>query len=986
MKMYFSLRGKRVIRILFAGISLSLASSPGFSQPIAQARTQSNTQPISRPTMRTTSQPIPTPTAEPITQQKWLLKDNWKMQSTVADTSEGARISTPAFDTKGWYSISIPSTIIGGLVANKVYPFDPFMGQNLQKLSDPALDKAWWFRRDFDLPKAAEGRRIILKLHGINYTANVWLNGVKVADSTQVKGPFRIIELDITKYIRYASEKTPDENTPGENTLTLQITRPLLPNRDGGDLAIDYADWIPYPPDYNAGIVNDVEIITYDKVGVEYPLVTTHFDGPDLTVAHLSVDARVTNYEDAEEDALIKGDIDGGIHFEKKIHLRALETADISWEPADFPQLNIKDPHIWWPWQYGKPELSHIELSAIVDGKLSNKVAANFGIREITSRLIDDQSREFIVNGHPIMLRGAAWSPDIFQRRSEQRQEQEIRLVRDMNMNIIRSEGKLEDDHFYELCDKYGILVMTGWMCCGAWQHPEHWDPAERAVALASDSSVMYWLRNKACLMVWLNGSDMPPTDASLERTYLDIEKSLKWPNPVIATADGRKSKVSGYSGVKMLGPYEWVPPVYWETDASKKFGGAWSFATEISPGPSIPPYESLIKFIPADSLSPSPAVRASSSVATSPPVVTSSSVATSPPVTTSPVATTSSSVTSSPAIATSSTWHYHSGTGFFNTTDIFNRALTARYGPYGSIKNYAAKAQAQNYEAHRAMMEAYGLHKYNTATGVVQWMLGNPWPGLIWHTYDYYLYPAGTYYGMKKAMEPLHAMYSYPSNSIAVINSFLRKFPDLQVQVSVYNLDGALKHTQTLTTTMNEDAAKVCLALPAIDSLSDTYFLRLELKGANKETQSINWYWLSKKGDTLNWKKSNWYTTPESSYADYSALQDMPKTTLDIHHTGTTIGDSAVHELKLTNTGKAVAFFIHIRALKGKGGEDILPVITGDNYILLAPGETRTIRYSYREKDADGATPYFRVSAWNLDTERSTAGPGTGFEDGLPQ
>lgn len=881
---------------------------------------------FSQPATRSASQIV----AQSPIEQQWLLKDDWQMQSGITDTSGGASISSVSFAAKGWYDVSVPTTIIAGLIANKVYPFDPFMGQNLLRLSDPRLDKDWWFRREITLPQTLEGRRIVLKLHGINYTANVWINGIKAADSTQVKGPYRIIELDITPYIRYG----------GRNVLALQVTRPFLPNKDGGDLAIDYADWIPYPPDYNGGILNDVALTAYEKAGVGYPLVTTHFDLPDLTVAHLSVDARVTNYENTPEDILVKGDIDGGIHFERQVHLQAMESTDINWEPGDFPQLNIKDPRIWWPWQYGRSDLSHIVLSAVVDGRLSNKVSEDFGIREITTKLINDTSREFIVNGRPIMLRGAAWAPDIFQRRSALRQEQEIKLVRDMNMNIIRSEGKLEDDHFYELCDKYGLLVMTGWMCCGAWQHPEHWDTAERAVAMASDSSVMYWLRDKASLLVWLNGSDMPPTDTTVERAYLDIEKSLKWPNPIIATADGRKSKVSGFSGVKMLGPYEWVPPVYWETDAAHKFGGAWSFATEISPGPSIPPYESLIKFIPKDSLLPS-----------------------------------------------SAAWNFHAGTGFFGTTDIFNKALTARYGAYGSIRNYAAKAQAQNYEAHRAMMEAYGLHKYQTATGVVQWMLSNPWPGLIWHTYDYYLYPGGTYFGMKKAMEPLHVLYSYASNSVAVINSFLQKFPDLRVSASIYNLDGALDYSTTLTVPADEDQAKVCLSLPAPSAnWSDTYFLRLELQGPNRKPYSINWYWLSKKTDALNWKKSNWYTTPESSYADYTALQDMPKTTIQVRRTALTTRDSTLCEFNLTNTGKAVAFFVHLRVLKGKDGDDILPVLFGDNYLCLAPGETRTIWCSYRNRDADGASPYLLVSGWNLETGGCRGDGDTGFEAGLPE
>jgi exo-1,4-beta-D-glucosaminidase len=395
-------------------------------------------------------------------------------------------------------------------------------------------------------------------------------------------------------------------------------------------------------------------------------------------------------------DAVIKGKINNDVSFEQKVHLAPNEKKQVSFSAGDYSQLNINDPKIWWPWQYGEQQLNRVELSCVVDNTTSNSVAENFGIREITSTFINDASREFIVNGKPIMLRGAAWSPDIFQRHSALRQEQELKLVRDMNMNIVRSEGKFEDDNFYDLCDKYGLLVMTGWMCCGAWQYPENWSAAERAVAMASDSSMMLWLRNKACIMVWLNGSDMPPGDTTVERDYLAIEDYLKWQNPLMSTADASKSKVSGFSGVKMNGPYDWVPPIYWETDPGEH-GGAWSFATEISPGPSIPPYESLIKFIPKDSL-----------------------------------------------WYTNSDWLYHCGTMQFGNTKIFDSALNERYGKSTDIHQYIARAQLQNYEGHRAMMEGFGLRKYNTATGVVQWMQANPWPSLIWHTYDYYLYPCG--------------------------------------------------------------------------------------------------------------------------------------------------------------------------------------------------------------------------------------------------
>ncbi len=854
-----------------------------------------------------------------------ILKDGWEMQSVTKDATTGSLVSQSNFVPKGWYPVSVPTTIIAGLLANKVYDFDPFFGTNFQKLNDPALDKPWWFRKEFNLPITQKGKDVILKLHGINYKANLWINGKLVADSDQIIGPFRIIDLDITKYIKPV----------GANVLALEIRRPFNPNRQKGDLAIDYADWIHYPPDYNGGIVNDIEVRTFDKVGIQYPLVTTNFDLPSLAVAHLTVDALVTNYSKNPQDIVVKGRINQQITFEKSVHLGPGEVVNVTFTPQEFTILNISNPKIWWPWQYGKQDLNRIELSVVRGNVVSNTVAENFGIRQITSKLIDNQSREFIVNGKPIMLRGAAWSPDIFQRRSAKRQEQELQLYRDMNMNIVRSEGKLEDDHFYALCDQYGLLVMTGWMCCGAWQYPENWDVAKRQVAMASDSSVMYWLRNKPSLMVWLNGSDMPPRDTTVERGFLNIEAALKWPNPIVSTADASKSKVSGFSGVKMAGPYEWVPPVYWETDTTQQYGGGnYSFATEISPGPSIPPYESLIKFIPKDSL-----------------------------------------------WYTSSTWNYHCGTMNFGNTKTFNTALENRYGKPLDIKQYLAEAQAQNYEAHRAMMEAYGLHKYHTATGVVQWMGSNPWPSLIWHTYDYYLYPAGTYFGMKKSLEPVHILYSYANNEVDIINSLLQQFTGLKAEAIIYDLDGTQKYANVATVDVDADGTAKCFTLPGTDGLSDTYFLKLQLTDARGQVRSINWYWLSKKADVLNWKKSKWYTTPETSYTDFSALQRLAKTALKVSYSTTKVADSTFHDITISNTGKTVAYQVHLRALKGQRGDDILPVVFSDNYIELAPGESRVIRVTYSNKDADGILPYFLTSAWNLDIGPSDAAKGAGFE-----
>jgi exo-1,4-beta-D-glucosaminidase len=328
----------------------------------------------------------------------------------------------------------------------------------------------------------------------------------------------------------------------------------------------------------------------------------------------------------------------------------------------------------------------------------------------------------------------------------------------------------------------------------------------------------------------------------------------------------------------------------------------------------------------------------------------------------------------------TNGDWLYHCGTFQFSNTKIFDSALAQRYGDPSSMQDYLGKAQLQNYEGHRAMMEAYGLDKYNTATGVVQWMLSNPWPSLIWHTYDYYLYPAGTYFGMKKSMEPLHVMYSYKTNDVNIINSYLGKFEGLKVIADVYDLNGTLKYSNTITTSVDGDGIKKCFAIPPISGLTNVYFLRLSLKDSKQQTKSINWYWLSQKPDELLWKTSKWFYTPQSRFTDFTALKDMPLTTLHVSHTTIKKENETVYAVTITNTGKAVAFFVHVRALKEKNSDDILPVIFSDNYISLAPGESRTIECSYENKDAGNNTPYILTTAWNLNIKASEAGMNAGF------
>ena len=207
------------------------------------------------------------------------------------------------------------------------------------------------------------------------------------------------------------------------------------------------------------------------------------------------------------------------------------------------------------------------------------------------------------MNGKRILIRGGGWAPDMLLRQSPERLKTEFRYVRDLNLNAIRLEGPTESDAFFDLADEQGVLVMAGWTCCDYWQKWTDWKQSDIEIATASERSQIERLRAHPSMLAWLNGSDQPPP-AAVERPFLAVLKELDWPNPVLSSASENITPITGRSGVKMRGPYDYTPPDYWLADTAK-FGGAYGFATEISPGAAVPPLSSLRKMLPAEHVVP---------------------------------------------------------------------------------------------------------------------------------------------------------------------------------------------------------------------------------------------------------------------------------------------------------------------------------------------------------------------------------------------
>lgn len=834
------------------------------------------------------------------------LDRGWWLRSSAQTHADGHALSRPGVDMTDWLPVTVPSTVLAALEANGLYPH-LLHGTNLKGVPRSDFDVPWWFRTEFAL--SDEQARAFPQLHldGINYRADVWLNGRRIATSAQVVGTYRAFGLDVGGILR-----------AGANAIAVRV-HPVDPNRD---LTITWIDWNPMPPDRGMGIWRDAYLTTSGPVALSEPQVTSRLALPGLDEADLTVTAEVTNRTDSALTAAVAGVI-GSVRVSTSVELGPGGSTVVTFEPATFPQLHLARPRVWWPYQMGSQDLYTLDVTVRVDGVVSDRASTGFGIRDVSSRLMNGH-RVFSVNGRRILVRGGGWAPDMLLRRQRSRTLDELRYVRDLGLNMIRLEGKLPGAWFYEMTDRLGILVLPGWMCCDVWQRSAGWDEEDRRVAEGSMYSQAVELRNHPSVMAFLIGSDTnPPPD--VEDLYLRALGRANWPDPILASASGDSTATLGPTGVKMAGPYEWIPPAYWYSPRAP--GGADGFNTETSAGASIPELENLPRMLERDEL------RALWSDPSAP--------------------------------------QYHAGVRRSRFADfrIFDAAMAERLGAPSSLDDYVEKAQLLNYEAERAMFEAFSRERYR-ATGVIQWMMQNAWPSLHWNLFDWYLSPNGSYFGAKEANEPLHIQYSYDDRSIVVVNGTEDDATDLRALVRVFDLDGTRRLRWSGHVAVGADDVERVFRLPQIRGLSSTYFVALELRDGRRAVSS-NVYWLSTSPEKLAWSRTRWFYTPTRRFADLSALSTLPTVRPAVTACSVMGGRAGSVHVTIANRSSAVAFFLRTRLTRGVGGPDLLPVRWTDDYVTLMPGDRTRLTARFRTDDLRGSEPALTLSGWNV-PERS--------------
>jgi len=839
------------------------------------------------------------------------LINNWKIFSSGKVSAGGEEISSESYDTKEWYSTEVPKTVFAALVEKGLYG-DPYYGTNMTKIPSDDFKKPWWYRTEFKLNETGSGICYQLTFEGINYKAELFVNGVRIADTNEFEGCFGFHTFNISGSVK-----------KGNNVIAVKVYPPVF-----GDLTIGFVDWNPAPPDNNMGIWRGVKLKKTSAVSMDNVFVKSKLDVATLKEAELTVSAELKNLSNKPVDGEITGEFEGK-KFSKKFSLNASETKNVIISAADAPFFKINNPRVWWPNNLGKPEMYNMKLSAFVNKKVSDEENVRFGIKDVKEYRTDGDHKGFIVNGKKLIIKGGGWVDDLMLNDSDQKVIDQVKYAKQMNLNTIRLEGFWgKNETLYNAADENGILIMLGWSCQWEWDmncgrketgYMNIETPRDIDVQTRAYIDQVKWLRNHPCIFLWVLGSDkclLPEVETKMNALLQENDPTRPVLSSCKGITDGNTSKVTGNPGVKMVGPYDYVTPNYWYLDTA--YGGAYGFNTETGPGPQVPPLESLKKMIPENSLWPPDSV-----------------------------------------------WAYHYGRNEFNNIKHFTKALENRYGKPKTLEEFVDKSQMSNYEAMRPMFEAFQVNRFKS-TGVIQWMFNSAWPEMYWQFFDWYMMPNGAFYGAMKGCQPLNLIFNYKDKDIYAVNDHYESFNNLVADIKVLDKDSRVVYSKEVTFSINENTSEKILDLPDPEGLAGILFINLELKDANGRAVSDNFYWVSTKDDEQDFENSKWFITPVKSYANMTDINSLPAAKVSYTFNEKKEDGRSKIEVNIQNDSDVLAFFTELTLKDEKTGKTILPVFWSDNYISLLPKKGKKLT-AYFDNPSGNIKPVLKVKGWNV-------------------
>lgn len=714
-----------------------------------------------------------------------VLNCGWEMADATALDAHPENIASTNFDTHGWYDATVPGTVLTTLIQQGLYP-DPLHGLNNLLIPDDLARRSWWFRTQFTTPQRWDGQHIRLTFNGVNYHAEVWLNGQRLG---QITGAFLRGSYDISAaLVRQGNNVLAVRVWPQPHSGVAQEESPragMGPNGTDGVLdgptffCSEGWDWIPTIRDRCTGIWQDVVLHPTGAVALGDPrLVTTLPKLPGLSEAEVTVETPVRNLTAQEQQVSVVGSI-AGAHFSLPVTLAPGQSTVVTAVPARFPQLRLKDPRLWWPNGYGEPTLHQLDLRVVEDsGQVSDRLTQRVGLRTITCEF--KPHLKVYVNGRPIFCKGGNWGmEDALKRISRDRLEPYLRLHRDAHLTMIRNWcGQSTTETFYRLCDEYGLLVWNEfWMTTEGHDLP----PIDADVMLANAEDAIPRFRDHPSIALWCGRNEGTPPP---------------WINPrlseALARLDGTRAYVpsSWRAPVWGGGPYVYVTPSEYFKLAIKK-----PFNTELGMS-SVPSTDALKAMLAPSGFWP-----------------------------------------------LGDAWAYHDLHA--GMSDKYLEAIRSDYGEATGLEDFSRRAQMLNYVNYRAMFEAWSAQLWNPCSGVLLWMSHPAWPSVDFQLYSQDYDTHGAFFGARKGCEPIHVQWNPTDDTVAVINNLFQPLQHAVVTVRLYAMDGSCSERRQATLTVPASTAKTATQIqwPKLTG-SPVQFLKLELHDRTGKLLSENFYW----------------------------------------------------------------------------------------------------------------------------------------------
>ncbi|HEY3854112.1 MAG TPA: glycoside hydrolase family 2 TIM barrel-domain containing protein [Verrucomicrobiae bacterium] len=719
-----------------------------------------------------------------------VLDSGWQLQRAPEISRTPIDISWTGLDPGNeWRAATVPGTVLTSLVNDGVYP-EPLYGENNRpdKIPELLCRESYWYRTVFRTPRSYAGRKIWLHLDGINYSADVWVNGTKVGS---MKGAFARGVFDVTSLIKPGKKSAmavlvapePHPGWPHEHTLfDGSGTNDGITTIDGPTFHSTIGcDWMPAIRDRDTGIWDKVYLTATGPVVIADPLVTTDLPLPKLAPAEVTVQVTLTNTSDKPQHGTLKAEF-GNISLSTPVDIAPKKSKVVSLDPKSFPEMRVEKPQLWWPNRYGPQNLYKLHLEFEIDGAISDQKETSFGIRKITYAAPDSDNLVLSVNGVRVFCKGGNWGMDEAMKRNPRaRLEAEIRMHQIANYTMIRNWcGQSSGEDFYEMCDKYGLLVWDEFFQPRPGDGPEPED-VDTYVANVRDKILRY--RNHPSIAIWCaRGEGSPATniDSALHKLLKELEPSQLY----LAGSDARP-------GIDSRGPYYWRPPREFYNFNEK----SEVFKTETG-SISVPTLDSIQGMMPKNDWD-----------------------------------------------SINDDWAEHDLAKGPLRGDQYPKILADRFGKVLNLADFARKGQMANYEAYRAMYESRNAKMFAPCTGVLTWMSNPAQPSFAGQIYHHDLEPNASFFAAKKACEPIHIQMNERNWDIEVINNLARPLEKARATVSVFNIDGSNVYQREFEVEAPPSAE---MRLGTVDwptNLSAVHFIKLELR--DKEGKlSDNFYW----------------------------------------------------------------------------------------------------------------------------------------------